>query len=116
MKPTSLYKTLGMDKKTYSEAPEIKHVPAIQGEHYYVHIDGYSQQEAMLKVLDMPSVRYNDGVYGLVKSQKNSIIRVNIEERLDDRTKMKVMMSSRAIVKANASKTITLSQFLGEIT
>jgi len=116
MRPKNLYHTLGMDKKVYSEAPEIKHVPAIQNEHYYVHIDGYSQQEAILKVLDMPSVRYNDGVYGLVKSQKSSIIRVNIEERLDDRTKMKVIMSNRAIVKASASKTITLSKFLGEIT
>ena len=96
----------------------MKYIPAtIQGEHYYVHIDEYSQQEAMLKVLDMPSVRCSNGVYGLVKNQKSSIIRINIEERLDDRpTLMKVMMSSRAVVKANASKTITLSQFLGEIT
>jgi len=116
MRPKSLYHALGMDKKVYSDAPEMKHVPAIQGEHYYVHIDGRDQQNAMVKILDMPSVRYSDEVYGMVKSKKSSIIRVNIEEKFDDRTKMKVMMSSRAIVKANDSRTITLSQFLRKIT
>ena len=116
MRPKSLYHALGMDKNTYSDVPKMKHVPAKQGEHYYVHIDGRDQQDSMLKVLEMPSVRYSNGVYGMVKSQKSSIIRVNIEEKFDDRTKMKVMMSSRAIVKANDSRTITLSQFLGRIT
>ncbi len=113
MKPTSLYKTLGMNKNIYSNAPEVKYVPTEQGEHYYVHIDGHRQQDIMLKILDMPSVRYSDGVYHLVKNQKNSIIKVNIEERFDDRTKMKVMMSSRAIVKANDSETISIYNFLG---
>jgi len=116
MRPKSLYHALGMDKKVYSDAPTVKRAPVIQNEYYYVYIDGRTQQDAMLNILNMPSVRCDSGVKSTVRSQKSSIVRVNIEERLNNSTKMKVIMSNRGTVKADASETITLSQFLGEIT
>ncbi len=116
MKPTSLYKTLGMDKDTYSDAPENKYVSAEQPEHYYVRVSGRAQQDKMIDIMNLPSVIYDTLVKQRVYSQKDTIVRVNIMERLENKTKMKMTLSSTTIANANGSETISMYNFLGKIT
>ena len=116
MRPKNLYHTLGMDKKVYSEAPEMKYVSVEQPEHYYVHVSGRAQQGKMIDIMNLPSVIYDTLVKQRVYSQKDTIVRVDIMERLEDKIKMKMILSSTAIANANGSKTISMYNFLGEIT
>ena len=116
MKPKSLYHTLGMDKKAYSEAPENKYVSVEQPEHYYVRISGQAQQDKMIDIMKSPDSIYDSLAMHHLYNQKDTVIRVNIMERLEDKIKMKMISSSTAIANANGSKTISMYNFLGEIT
>jgi len=115
MRPTSLYYTLGMDKKAYSEAPEIKYVRAKQGEHYYVQVTGSKQATLMRQVLDMPWTRRDLDVKASLRDKVVSYFRIDILEEHDGIREMKIKVTSKPIIDSNSGNTITIRDFMRNI-
>ena len=115
MRPKSLYHALGMDKNTYSEAPEIKREPVIQGEHYYVKVTGKEQVKVMLHVLDMAWTRRNLDVKANLRDKDISYYRIDMHEMHAEGREMKVKVTSRRIIDANGGDIITIRDFVRDI-
>jgi len=115
MRPKSLYHTLGMDEKVYSEAPEMKREPVIQGEHYYVQVAGKEQIKAMLHVLDMVWTRRSINVKTNLRVLDISYYRIDMFEMHTEGRAMKVQVTSKRIIDANGGDIITIRDFVKDI-
>ena len=115
MRPKSLYYTLGMDKKTYSEAPEIYREPIIQGEHYYVKVTGEKQKKVMIDVLNRAWTRRNLDVKANLRDKDISYYRIDMFEMHTEGREMKVQVTSKRIIDANSGDIITIRDFVRDI-
>ena len=115
MRPKSLYHALGMDKKVYSDAPEVKREPVEQGEHYYVKVTGKEQTKVMLHVLDMAWTRRNLDVKRTLNELDISYYRIDMFEMHTEGREMKVQVTSKRIIDANGGDIITIRDFVRDI-
>ena len=115
MRPKNLYHILGMDKKVYSDAPEVKRKPVVQGEHYYVKVTGKEQEKAMIHVLDMVWTRRTLDVEQNLMDKDISYYRIDMLEMHAEGREMKVQVTSKRIIDSNDGYIITIRDFIRDI-
>ena len=115
MRPKSLYHTLGMDKKVYSDAPKIIYPKLEQGEHYYVKVTGAEQQKLMMDLLDMHWSRRALNVKQNLRDKDISYYRIDMHEMHAEGRELKVQVTSKSIIDSNDGYIITIRDFIRDI-